>query len=57
MQRVSTMKLMKQLSLAERFEKEVDLSVMDTQGGYGKHGLKIIYDCREEYLIDDGVPY
>jgi len=43
--------------LAECFEKEVDLSVMDTQGGYGKHGFKMNYDCREEYLIDDGVPY
>jgi hypothetical protein len=30
---------------------------MDTQGGYGKHGFKMNYDCREEYLIDDGVPY
>ena len=55
MQRVSTMKWMKQLSLAERFEKEVDLLVMDLQGVYGKQSFKMVYDCREDYLIDDGV--
>jgi len=30
---------------------------MSLHGIYVKQSFKMIYDCREDYLIDDGVPY